>query len=623
MEFREKIEAIVAPLVTELRENIGRVPTLALLEHYQFRIHTAKPDKSNIPDGVFAKWRYVWALRLSAPKSEGTRDFEKEFPGIDELVEKIFDTYGLGAVHEPGRNPASETEFLARLGFAIKVRELDGLAFPEQLQKWALARLSPFDTSYFLPRFGIPFADIVAWLTRLLNTTQRRLTDWVDDLTAIAREIKSAGAMGPGGKLNASAIQDKALAHRLQERLEANAKQGDAIHTLSIGSLFPESPPLALQEIIKQLGIKPGEIGSAFAFPHQDNPLAYKTFVLLPDGSVFFLDPANAYRNMARSFEKEILGHDALRSRYLKNRDRATERWTAECMGKMFPGAEIYPNYFLKKGMGEKDIFVRYRGRVFLIECKNSRIRPGAGKAVDPLNFASDFEASVQFAFDQALEVKQRAVAESQLTFLDEKGRPYFSIKRGEIDRIHIMCVTVPVRGPLGTDLSFYLGKPPDEPFPLVLNLFDLDTISGQFDADKFISYIEARERLHGNVSTGDELNYAGYFLKYGNLEFEKGTLVSDDFSGIFDRVWYRGRGIEVEEPSNSPVLTHIARQGDRIRIEDTAGNTRTLNAPPWVHRTTRTPPTRMKGSERNKLCPCGSGKKLKHCHGAASRPTI
>ncbi len=40
--------------------------TLAILTHYQMRMHAAF-DKSKLPDGFSAKWRYLWALTLKTP----------------------------------------------------------------------------------------------------------------------------------------------------------------------------------------------------------------------------------------------------------------------------------------------------------------------------------------------------------------------------------------------------------------------------------------------------------------------------------------------------------------------------------------------------------------------------
>jgi hypothetical protein len=86
--------------------------------------------------------------------------------------------------------------------------------------------------------------------------------------------------------------------------------------------------------------------------------------------------------------------------------------------------------------------------------------------------------------------------------------------------------------GPFGTDLSYQLRKTDDEPFPLALRLFDLDTICKHLNsAERFIAYLAAREGVHGRIRTGDELNFAGYFVKFGNLDIEAGDTGPHDRS--------------------------------------------------------------------------------------------
>jgi SEC-C motif len=131
------------------------------------------------------------------------------------------------------------------------------------------------------------------------------------------------------------------------------------------------------------------------------------------------------------------------------------------------------------------------------------------------------------------------------------------------------------------------------------------------------VKYLEARERLHGNATTGDELNYAGYFLKFDHLNFECKTFVADDFSSIFDRKWYREHGVEVEEPAGGPVLTSMTHKGNRVDVQYASGQRERIQLPDWViERTAGRSPIKMKGSDRNKPCPCKSGRKLKHCCG-------
>ena len=150
----------------------------------------------------------------------------------------------------------------------------------------------------------------------------------------------------------------------------------------------------------------------------------------------------------------------------------------------------------------------------------------------------------------------------------------------------------------------------------MAVNLFDLETISSHFSSpEQFIQYLEQREKLHGFVTTGDELNFAGYFLKFGHLKFTEKTFLHDDFASIFDRRWYKERGVDIPEPTNPPVSTLITRKGNRLVFEQ-GSDRQIVKLPPYTIETAGKTPIRMKGSERNKPCPCGSGLKLKHCCG-------
>ncbi len=620
MDFRDKVENVLAPLVAELREKLALLPTLAVLNYYQLRIDAVQTDKSGVPDGFIIKWRYLWALLLSKAYLETNDHVDPDLGLLDELIEKIFETYAVGAVQEPGRVRGSEKEFLTRLGLGLRVREPDVIAFPEQIQKWASARLQTFDDSYFLPSFGLRFEEILVWIGTLIEKTESRLNACVQDLASVYTDAKPIHAEFVSGHLTIADAQDRMLKLQIGERLDKNARTGESVHIFSSEDLECSIPKSSLQALVKKFGIRPGEIGFEYVFPHDENPLEYKTLVVLPDGNFYLLDPANAYRIATKTFEREIMADNRLRDRYLKKRDHETERWLTENVKKVFPSAAIYPNYYLEKGGFEKDLFVRDGDAVILIECKNCRVRPFRGSGDDLLKFEEDFRNSVQYGYEQALEVKRRILASEKVTFFDKRGNPCFSVGRNDVKRFYIVCVTVTPRGPFGTDLSYELKKPQGEPFPLALNLLDFDTICKHLGRpEQFVAYLKARESLHGRVRTGDELNFAGYFLKYGNLDFEDHTQVTDDFSGIFDRKWFKEKGVEVEEPSNPPVRTSITRSGNRVLFEHSTGRKEVIKVPPHlVERASGRPVIRMQGSNRNRPCPCGSGRKLKHCHGVS-----
>jgi hypothetical protein len=156
--------------------------------------------------------------------------------------------------------------------------------------------------------------------------------------------------------------------------------------------------------------------------------------------SYYFLDPSNSYRLVGKALENEILATDPFRDRYLKKRDKLTEAFGADRFRSIFPDAEIHQNYYVEKGQLEKDILVRHGDTVILIECKNSRVRGFAGGGDDLIKYDTDFEKSVQYAYDQALDVKQRIGHEDETVFYDDKGREAFRLRRLEVKRFFIVC---------------------------------------------------------------------------------------------------------------------------------------------------------------------------------------
>ena len=620
MQFKQKIEIAIQPLLSDLRHELAAVRTLDVLNHYQFRINFAGPTKDKLPDGFWAKGRYVSALSLRnsfveapSPTSDST------FGRINDLVEKIYDVYSLGAICEPGSNPGSEKEFLARLGLGLRVREPEALGFPEQFRARATGRFTVFNERYFVPSFGLTFEQISKWLERLSKLIEDRLNGVVDGLRSIMEDLNAVRAQFESGTLTLDGARNRAEQLRFAERFEANAREGEAVHVLSYDQIKQEIPESSANRLLAAFGTTSGEVPADFQFPHDANPLDRKVFVNLPDRTFYFFDPASAERVMARVFEIAILGDEKLRQSFLRNRDRTTERSVVDAATKLFPGAGIYPNYYLQKGSHEKDLMIVYGETLIIVESKNTRVRAFLGAADDLLKFENDFENAVQLGYDQAIEVKRRILANEETTFYDEDGREYFSVRKAQVKRIFIVCITPTTRGPLGTNLSYELKKDDDEPFPLSLGLFDFQTICTNFSADQIIEYLKAREKLHGFATTGDELNFAGYFLKFGHLNLQKGEFLMDDFSSIFDRRWYRERGVHVEEPPDSPVSMSMRRKGNRVYVEHAGGKKEVIPLPPWViEKTVGKSPIRMKGSERNKRCPCGSGLKLKHCCGVA-----
>jgi hypothetical protein len=224
MDFRKRIERALAPLVGQLREQLKLCPPLWVFNHYLLRSHAARLNKSEMPDGYWVKWRYLWAILLSLPwrASSDAETKGPDYAEIDRLIEEIFDVYRVGAIYDPGVTPGSEPEFLARLGLAIKVREPEVLAFPEQIKDWALTRFEPFDDSYFLPTFGLRFRQIMAWIDGLIEAVSSRSALAISEGRAVRRDLERLRDRFVENPLELKAIQLEGREIKLEERMMAN-----------------------------------------------------------------------------------------------------------------------------------------------------------------------------------------------------------------------------------------------------------------------------------------------------------------------------------------------------------------------------------------------------------------
>ncbi len=290
MDFKQKLETALRPLVRQLRSQLRALKTLDVLNRYQLRIDLVQADKSKVPDGFIFKWRYLWAQLLSEPQRDVGALSDVGVARLDALIEQVFEMYEMGALYERGRVERSEEEFLTRLGLALRVREPEVLAFPEQIRDWSMARLQPFDDRYFLPCFGVHFEEIVQWITRLIRTSEAKLNASVNDLGPIAKELESIRVRLAEGELDDKGARNEAARLGIEKRLSTNAYDADNVHVFSRDELQSGIFGRAAATLVRLFSIVPGEVGVGCVFPHDVNPLEHKMFVALPADRFYFLD---------------------------------------------------------------------------------------------------------------------------------------------------------------------------------------------------------------------------------------------------------------------------------------------------------------------------------------------
>ncbi len=187
------------------------------------------------------------------------------------------------------------------------------------------------------------------------------------------------------------------------------------------------------------------------------------------------------------------------------------------------------------------------------------------------------------------------------------------STKSGEL---HSICITRDNYGMLATDLSLLLEKESKAPYPLCVNILDLDSLLDAFsyfgwNPIRLCEYLDGREKMHGRVTAEDELEYAGYLISHGTfdymfeLKYDRLTL-NHSYSEVFDQIFHAKHGGEpVKYDPKPPVTIDYTEEMKKWMSQD--------NPDAMIDKKQKKA-VRQQG--RNEPCACGSGKKFKKCCG-------
>ena len=289
MELRARIERALTPMVEDLRLVLAKYPTVLVLNYYLGKAHAIRMHSIEMPDGYWPKFRYLWAVLLSLPWKpyDGVDPDDLDFAEIDQRIEDIFHVYRVGAIYDPGKVPGSRREFLARMGWAIRVWEPDVLAFPEQIGYGALVKLAPFDDSFFRPQLGNSAGEMFGWVSSLIERVGDRSEPAITEGYKVRAELELLRDRFVENPSNLPLIRADGEQLRLEERLIKNSEEIAHLYVFSRDELR-EGLAEEWDGLIELLEIHPAGVSKDFMFPHDENPLEFKSLVALPDGSYYF-----------------------------------------------------------------------------------------------------------------------------------------------------------------------------------------------------------------------------------------------------------------------------------------------------------------------------------------------
>ncbi len=567
------------------------------------------PDPSPDDDGAAVEQEFAWRWQRALV-----------------LVSEVFELYlrmywPENAEDWAGRDDATHE----RDGFAMRAflhQHMTGL-LADMSQVLARVRdvLAPFDDT-LEARLGLSATTASAICEWLSNGMQRQL-DRDMDLVARLKEIYDDGvATGTSHDLLIVRAQSDP---RILE-LSAVERVGSAPFTVDRAALeraFGERAATAFWRLFTtRRGTVSLPIGVDESNPVEDAPLLLLTEVeaILP-----LINPLPRAIWMRLS---GALDTPELRHRFATRRGRVHEDNVARVIGEFIVhGGEIWRGvYEQADAQFEHDLVVLAGRTLLVVEAKAApldRVFRDPERAVTRLRRQFRSEEGIQSGVDQAERVRRRLTDQRKSVLLyDRHGFLLKGIEPSDVDEVLCVCVTADDYGVLATDLSLFLERAEGQPYPWVVNAFDLETFlkalrKREWGLDRLVQYLLERRRLHGRVFTTDELEVAGVFVRHGTLrdlvEADADFVqLSSDMSSVFDEIF-------LEEHGGPPAMLDAPRP--LVWTDLRAALTRDIEAsrpgsatqPP-----TRGPraPATVPRVGRNDPCLCGSGAKYKRCHG-------
>jgi len=404
------------------------------------------------------------------------------------------------------------------------------------------------------------------------------------------------------------------------------------------GSMFLEAFSVSVQELKAKFGedpinayfsvfaFTPGSINVEFRLPTDFNELELTPLVRVGEDKLFAIEFVRLLHSIPTSLER-LLTQSQYAKNFFEHRDKLTQKKAAELLKTVFTTSPVYENAYYGNNNSrefETDILIPVGRTLLICEVKAKALRSPLHTEGNIQKIKKDFKESIQKGYDQALRTLNYIRSNQFPRFVSKNGKLLYEFENADFDEYQLLIVTQESFGALATDLSVLLSKTPDDSYPVAISLFDLELLVSRLnEPSELLKYLYQRKELHGHVFSHDELDYAGYYLIYGNLDFRlqlkvdpNGLIVlGPEFSKIFDLDWFKKHGVNVESntKSESPYFSVMRRHGDEVDI-GVAGNpdsfrTVTIGGTK-PERKTNFP--KLKGRNRNEPCPCGSGFKYK-----------
>ena len=555
--------------------------------------------------GLLAPYKqcnYLLSLMLTTPEPSRVENelTETEWNSHCKILNEVFGDYHKRYLPEPGDDPSSpdwsKPREVAMLTFAHHVTSRRVNSSLPQVISRIKAILVPFD-SQIEERFKISASTLLSMIERLEAFLQSKADSFM---------IKAKDAESRRLKFVEKCKRERWTLEQAKEQAQLDP---DASDSLECVLRFSDSFKFERHFLESEFGLEETRhfLDLFLSIRGNGNSQIYPTDALEAESKpIFEVSPGEYLVPVFNSlhYATENCLTDSLTSKdgklkdaVLKKRDKFLEEATVGIVKGFFgPSAQVLVEACeSQRGQFEHDVILIWNRRLLLIEAKAHRVKQPPRDPLEAYKRINEaFKASIQKAYDQANRVRKRLVNGERVPLYNLKSDKLLELNPQDFDEIYIVCVTSDSLGPVATGYSL-LEKSRNEPFPLVVTYFDLETILNGFShfglgPKDFFQYLDQRLPLTKRLIASDELEPAGFFICNDGLHAlakANGRIILTPRDGeIFDDIW--------TELNCGKKADRYKKKRTLLEVSSTLGS--------------------AKKPGRNDLCHCGSGKKYKRC---------
>ena len=246
-----------------------------------------------------------------------------------------------------------------------------------------------------------------------------------------------------------------------------------------------------------------------------------------------------------------------------RHRGRVGEEITYEFLSKVFGRDKTFKSVKIqspqtgtsterRKDVTDIDILCILGSKALCVQVKSKKLTELSRIGNDE-QLQKDFQGAVQDAYEQGL-VSRHKILERDAQFFDENGNAIQL--SNEIDEVYIMGITTENYPSLTHQAHVILEKKDDDPYPIVLTIFDLELLVHYLDDPyDFLYYIKQRTLLMDYFKADEEMTFLGYHLDQKLWKIPKVDMymIDTSFAQLIDRNYYPLKlGLEVSDEGDA-----------------------------------------------------------------------